>query len=115
MLWDGMLPGAGTVLAPNRCRKGCRNPGREGRWVLGEHRAAGEGRGSSTGLTSRVCVRLRSRMGPGVGWEELSPRCSAWQPGRAWPETMCPGTGREGGQQHPARLNTGPAAAGRPG
>lgn len=91
--------------------------GREGGcWrVLVEHWAAGEGHGSSMGLTSRVRRQLRNRMGPSVGWEEPSPWCSAQRPGRAWPKAGCPGTSREGGQQHPARLNAGPAAAGWPG
>lgn len=91
--------------------------GREGGcwWVLVERRAAGEGRGSSVGLTSRVRGWLRNHMGPSVGWEEPSPWCSARRPGWAWPEAGCPGTGREGGQRHPAWLNAGPAAAGRPG
>lgn len=29
--WDGMLTKDGTVSVPNRCRKGCRSPRREGR------------------------------------------------------------------------------------
>ena len=108
--WNGMLTGHGTVSAPDWYRGGCRSPRSEGGWVLVEHRAAGEGRGSNVVLTSRVHGRLRSRMGPGVGWEEPSPRCSARQPGRAWPEAGGPGTGRVGGQQHPARLNASPTA-----
>lgn len=113
--WDGMLTWDCTTSTPNQCQKGCRSPRREGRWVLVEHWAGGEGHGSSVGLTLRVRRQLRNRMGPSVGWEEPSPWCSAQRPGRAWPEAGCPGTSREGGQQHPARLNAGPAAAGWPG
>lgn len=116
--WKYKVPGDGMLtdrrrhrIHPKSVPKGLWEPGREGGCWWG----IGEGRSSNTGLTLRVHGRLRNRMCPGVGWEEVSPRCSARWPGQAWLEARSPGTGREGGQQHPARLNAGPAATGRPG